>query len=247
MLRRRALVKLCALGLLTACAPGEQPPLPTRSSADRQAAFAHETEVARQVTATAEVRAATATTLAIPTATATPPPPTPTPTPRPPTATPPAAAAKIHDFKMAAYHGQSSLGGDEVRLSTVFSYGLPVVVNFWAPLCGPCRTEMPAFQRVSDEFAGRVYFLGVDVSPYWPGFGNREEARSLIRETAIRYPVTYAIENPLQPYGLYNLPATYFFTPDGRLLDRVITVLSEDQLRETVGRLLTIQRAGEAA
>jgi hypothetical protein len=102
VLPRRALVKLCALGLLTACAPGAQPPLPTRSSGDRQAAFARETEVARQVTATAEVRAATATALAMPTATATPLPPTLTPTQRPPTATPPPAAAKIHDFKMSA-------------------------------------------------------------------------------------------------------------------------------------------------
>ena len=149
--------------------------------------------------------------------------------------------------KMSVYQGQASLRGDEVLLSSAFTYDLPVVINFWAPLCGPCRTEMPAFQRVSDEFAGRVYFLGVDVSPYWPGFGNRNEARELIREMAIRYPLTYAIENPLQPYGLYNLPATFFFTADGRLLDRVITSITEEELRETVETLLVTQRTGQTA
>ena len=97
-----------ALGLLNACAPGSTPtPLPTRSDADRQAALARETEV---------------------TATATPP--RPTPTPRPPTPTPPPAAAKLYDFQMAVYQGHASLGGEEVRISSAFTYDLPVMVNF---------------------------------------------------------------------------------------------------------------------
>jgi len=139
---------------------------------------------------------------------------------------------------MVAYQGGESLGGDEVRLSSAFAAELPVVVNFWAPLCGPCRTEMPAFQRVADEFAGRVVFLGVDISPYWPGFGNRDDALALIRESGVRYPLTYAVQSPLEAYSLRALPSTYFFTPDGTVAGRLTGAITEQQLRAAVGNLV---------
>lgn len=231
-MRRRAFLVASAMGLLTACAPGAAPtPLPTRTGAEKQAAIARETEVAGKIVATAEARGATATAQGAPTVTATVPP---TPTPRPPTRTPPPAAAKLHDFKLKVYQGQASLGGDDVRLSGAFTYDLPVVVNFWAPLCGPCRSEMPAFQRVSDEFAGRVFFIGIDISPYWPGFGSRDDARALIRETNLRYPLGYATESPLQSYRLLSIPSTYFFAPDGTALDAVAGAIPEDELRAAV-------------
>jgi thiol-disulfide isomerase/thioredoxin len=244
VIRRRALIKLGALGLLTACAPpGAPTPLPTLSSGARQTAIAREGEVAAQVTATAEARGATATARMLPTATATPPPPTATATARPPTATPPAAAAKFRDFAMAVYQGHASLGGEVVNFSSAFTYDLPVVVNFWAPLCGPCRDEMPAFQRVSDDYAGRVFFLGVDISPYWPAYGDRDQARALIRETQIRYPVTYATESPMEAYRIRSLPSTYFFAADGEAVERFVGGISEKQLRGLVGQLLTARRA----
>ena len=237
-MRRRTLVMAGALGLLNACAPGGvSTPVPTRSDADRQAALARETEVAGKIAATAEARGATATAQALPTVTATATPPRPTPTPRLPTPTPPPAAARLYDFQMAVYQGHASLGGEQVRLSGAFTYDLPVVVNFWAPLCGPCRTEMPAFQRVSDEFVGRVFFLGVDVSPYWSGFGGRQDALALINEAGLRYPLTYATESPLQRYQLLSLPSTYFFAPDGTALDRAVGAIPEDDLRAATAAL----------
>ena len=217
--------------------------MPTISQADRAAAQARQTEVVAKVTATAESRAVTATALAVPTATATatPPRPTqtprPTPTPRPPTPTPPRAAAALFDFAMVAYQGGESLGGDQVRFSSAFAAELPVVVNFWAPLCGPCRTELPAFQRVADEFAGRVTFIGVDISPYWPGFGDRNDAFALIRESEVRYPLTYAVESPLEAYKLLNLPSTYLFAPDGTVSARFTGTITEAQLRTAVTKL----------
>lgn len=70
--------------------------------------------------------------------------------------------------------------GSLVRLSD--HKGMPVVLNFWASWCVPCRKEMPALARVSAEFARRVDFLGVDHQDV------REDALALLRDAGVRYP-----------------------------------------------------------
>ena len=52
--------------------------------------------------------------------------------------------------------------GNEVRLSDYL--GKPVVLNFWASWCGPCRMEMPHFQEKQLELEGEVQFLMVNVT-----------------------------------------------------------------------------------
>ena len=59
--------------------------------------------------------------------------------------------------------------------------GYPVVVNMWASWCGPCRIELPHFQREALRRGARVAFLGVNVAD------NAQEAREL----AERYPMPY--------------------------------------------------------
>ena len=60
--------------------------------------------------------------------------------------------------------------------------GHPVVVNVWASWCGPCRQELPVFQRVSRRAGQAVAFLGVDVRD------NREAAEKLLREIPVQLP-----------------------------------------------------------
>jgi len=144
------------------------------------------------------------------------------------------AADRIH-----LYQGETTLGGANVNLSALVGKGEPVVVNFWASNCPPCRMEMPGFQHVYAEHGGKGYLmLGVDVGPQ-TGLGTHEGARALLQQEDIAYPVGYAEGNGLVvAYGLRGMPTTLFFDASGHQVGRVVGYLPEPQLRTRLASLL---------
>lgn len=141
--------------------------------------------------------------------------------------------------RIALYQGSAALGGEQVALSALLGKGEPVVVNFWASNCPPCRMEMPGFQRVYHEHGGAGYvMLGVDVGPQ-TGLGTHQGARALLSQEGIAYPVGYAEGNALVvKYGLRGMPTTLFFDAAGRQVGRVVGYLPEAQLRTRLASLL---------
>lgn len=141
------------------------------------------------------------------------------------------------DFRFVAYQGDDLLGGHESVLSRVTTQGKPVVLNFFAGQCPPCRAEMPGFQRVADEFQGRVIFVGVDIGPY-VGLGSHEDARTLLSELKMRYPAAYAVDStPLTAYGVQSMPTTVLFDRKGQAVETHSGIFTEAQLREKLNRL----------
>jgi thiol-disulfide isomerase/thioredoxin len=142
------------------------------------------------------------------------------------------------DFSIVAYQGDDVLGGKETTFSQVFQQKKPVVLNFWAGQCPPCRAEMPEFQKVADDYAGKVVFVGIDVGPF-TGLGSHDDARRLLQELGIRYPAAYATDaSPLQPYGVRAMPTTVYLSADGKILDTVNGVVHEDQLRSELKNIV---------
>ncbi|HEX9374856.1 MAG TPA: TlpA disulfide reductase family protein [Actinomycetota bacterium] len=91
--------------------------------------------------------------------------------------------------------------------------GTPVVVNFWASWCGPCRVEGPHLQEVSRQFGTRVQFLGVDIED------TRPEARVSIRDYGWSYPSVFDAGGDIKrSFGFLGQPVTMFLDRDG---DRV--------------------------
>ncbi len=148
------------------------------------------------------------------------------------------AGGRAADFHMVVYQGTDILGGEEVDLSQLLGQGKPVVLNFWAGLCPPCRAEMPGFQRVSDDIGDDFILVGVDIGPY-VGLGSHEDALLFLREFDIHYPATYAVaRDPVIDYGVKAMPTTVLLTPDGEIFYRRTGFFPEDQLRSKLQDLL---------
>jgi thiol-disulfide isomerase/thioredoxin len=143
-----------------------------------------------------------------------------------------------YDFDIVVYQGADALGGDAVRLSEVLAQGRPVVLNMWAGLCPVCRIEMPVLQQVYEEYGDRVLVVGIDLGPF-VGLGSEEDARALLDELGITFPAgTTPDAAVVREYEVIGIPAAYFVTPGGQIVQQQAGALTEEELGEHVEALI---------
>lgn len=142
------------------------------------------------------------------------------------------------DFQIAAYQGADEIGGQEVNLSDILAQGKPVVLNFWAGLCPPCRLEMPDLQAVHDEFGDQIVLLGLDVGPF-TALGSREEGQALLQELGVTYPAGTTFDaQVVREYQITGMPSTFFITPNGEAVRKWTGLLTEAKMIELVEELI---------
>ncbi len=95
---------------------------------------------------------------------------------------------------------------------TVLQSELPVIVDFWAPWCGPCKMVAPVLDKLAKEYAGKILIAKVntDENPEWAG-----------------------------KFGVQGIP-TMLFVSGGKIAHRQVGALPEGMLRSIVDQFLEV-------
>ena len=138
---------------------------------------------------------------------------------------PPTVGSPVKDFQLTA------LDGSAMRLSTL--QGKPVVINFWATWCAPCREEMPLLNQYAEKYADRVIVLGVNDGE------TEQQIDEFLVETPVAFPILLDTTNAVtDDYYVRSLPMTFFIDAEGVLRAQHLGMLSENLLArylQTIG------------
>ena len=111
----------------------------------------------------------------------------------------------------------------------------PLIVNFWASWCLPCREEMPILEASWREYQQDVLFVGVNTQET-----NRKDAEALMDEFDLTYPNGIDTNSRINiDFGLFGLPETFFIRKDGTLQYRHSGALTQEIVDEQIQTLLS--------
>lgn len=110
--------------------------------------------------------------------------------------------------------------------------GRPVVVNFFASWCEPCKAELPDLAVVHEELREQVTFVGVNVRD------SEEDARRLLDATGVDFTVARDPSGTLsEAFGVINMPSTFFLDATGRIVSSHPGVLDAAELRAEIAAI----------
>lgn len=113
--------------------------------------------------------------------------------------------------------------------------GRPLVVNYFASWCPPCRAEMPDFAAVHADVGDRVAFVGVALQDA------RDDAAELVEITGVRYP--WGLDptgEMLATLGGFAMPTTFYVSAEGEVMGQDNGAIDEAALRDRLDDLFGV-------
>ncbi len=115
--------------------------------------------------------------------------------------------------------------------------GKPMIVNFWASRCVPCREEKPAFEAAYQEYGDDIHFLMVSLTD-----GVKETritADKYVAKFGYTFPVYYDEDRTaLHAFNVFSSPMTFFIDADGNILSYYSGTITEELLADGIAMIL---------
>jgi cytochrome c biogenesis protein CcmG/thiol:disulfide interchange protein DsbE len=144
------------------------------------------------------------------------------------------------DLPVAPYPGNaapdftlSQLNGEPLTLSGL--RGKPVIVNFWATWCPPCRRELPALQAAFETYQDKIGFVAIDVKE------SSDKVASFVDELGLTFPVVTDEGGQISDvaYEVRGIPTTFFIDASGMIVARHVGPLDEADIARYLEPLLS--------
>lgn len=132
---------------------------------------------------------------------------------------------KAPDFKVMNQDGK--------KVSLHDLLGKPIVINFWASKCPPCRKEMPEFNEVYKKYKDKVNFMMVDAIGFLGE--TKDTGEAFVKENKFSFPIFFDEDLSAQrTYGVTAFPTTYILDKDGNFSKGQSGMLNGDVLAKAL-------------
>lgn len=113
--------------------------------------------------------------------------------------------------------------------------GKPVLINFWASWCGPCRKEAPDLVRLYEKYKDQIEFLAVNAT----SDDSLKDAESFVKEFKLPFPVLLDEQGIVSAlYKVQSYPITYFVDKNGTIFEINLGITSANALEQTIVRTI---------
>ena len=127
------------------------------------------------------------------------------------------------------------MAGNEVNLSDYF--GKPIILNFWATWCGPCKSELPAFNNMYEKYKNDVHFLFINLTD-----GSRETidgVTQFMEDEGYSFPVYFdTTMEAATKYGAYSIPTTFLIDNEGIPVHSQMGAMPEEAIEQLITTLI---------